>query len=67
MWAGEVRCGLARLPEEQRVVLELAYFSGRTQREVAAELGLPLGTVKARTFRGLKRRGHHLGIVRSTP
>ena len=66
-WAGEVRRALARLPEEQRVVLELAYFSGRTQREVAAELALPLGTVKARTFRGLKRMGHHLGIVRSTP
>jgi len=32
------------------VVLELAHISGRPQREVAAELALPLGTGKARTF-----------------
>jgi DNA-directed RNA polymerase specialized sigma24 family protein len=45
-------------------VLELAYFGGRTQVEIASQLGLPLGTVKARMFRGLRRMGHVMGIRR---
>jgi RNA polymerase sigma factor (sigma-70 family) len=64
VWAGEVRRGLNRLPAEQREVLELAYFGGRTQVEIANQLGLPLGTVKARMFRGLRRMGHVMGIRR---
>jgi RNA polymerase sigma factor (sigma-70 family) len=64
VWAGEVRRGLDRLPAEQREVLELAYFGGRTQVEIASQLGLPLGTVKARMFRGLRRMGHTMGIRR---
>jgi len=63
-WAGEVRRGLDRLPAEQRQVLQLAYFGGRTQVEIADQLGLPLGTVKARMFRGLRRMGHVMGISR---
>jgi DNA-directed RNA polymerase specialized sigma24 family protein len=43
------------LPEEQREVLVLAYFGGYTQSEISKRLELPLGTVKARTFRGLRR------------
>jgi RNA polymerase sigma-70 factor (ECF subfamily) len=58
VWAREVRRCLDRLPAEQREVLELAYFGGRTQLEIATQLGLPLGTVKARMFRGLRRMGH---------
>ena len=64
VWAGEVRRCLDRLPAEQRQVLELAYFGGRTQVEIASQLGLPLGTVKARMFRGLRRMGHAMGIRR---
>jgi RNA polymerase sigma-70 factor, ECF subfamily len=43
-----VRAAVAQLPEEQRQVLALAYFQGRSQSEIAQALGLPLGTVKTR-------------------
>ena len=64
VWAREVHRCLDRLPAEQRQVLQLAYFGGRTQVEIADQLGLPLGTVKARMFRGLRRMGHVMGIGR---
>jgi RNA polymerase sigma-70 factor (ECF subfamily) len=53
----EVRDALSHLPDEQREVLRLAYFGDCTQTQIAAQLGIPLGTVKARTFRGLRRLG----------
>jgi RNA polymerase sigma factor (sigma-70 family) len=59
--ANEVRGALARLPREQREALTLAYFGGLTQTEIADRLGVPLGTVKARTFRGLRRLADLLG------
>ena len=40
--------------------LRLAYFGDYTQTQIAAQLGVPLGTVKARTFRGLRRLGRLL-------
>jgi DNA-directed RNA polymerase specialized sigma24 family protein len=46
---------LSRLPDEQREVLVLAYFGRFTQSEIATHLEIPLGTVKARAFRGLRR------------
>jgi RNA polymerase sigma factor (sigma-70 family) len=55
VWADEVRGALDLLPELQREVLELAYFSGYTQVEISSALGIPLGTVKTRTARGLQR------------
>jgi RNA polymerase sigma-70 factor (ECF subfamily) len=54
-WADEVRAALALLPELQREVIELAYFGGYTQTEIAAALDIPIGTVKTRTSRGLQR------------
>jgi RNA polymerase sigma factor (sigma-70 family) len=61
--AVEVRGALERLPSEQREVLTLAYFGQLSQSEIAGRLGLPLGTVKARTFRGLRRLADLLGTA----
>jgi RNA polymerase sigma factor (sigma-70 family) len=54
-WAAEIRAALVQMSAEQREVIELAYFSELTQREIAERLGIPLGTVKARVSRGLRR------------
>ncbi|MDT4915761.1 MAG: hypothetical protein QOH89_461 [Pseudonocardiales bacterium] len=54
-WADEVRGALSMLPDLQRHVIELAYFDGYTQSEIARVLDIPLGTVKTRTARGLQR------------
>jgi RNA polymerase sigma-70 factor (ECF subfamily) len=51
----QVREALKSLPEEQLKVLELAYYSGYKQVEIAELLGLPLGTVKGRMRLGLKK------------
>jgi RNA polymerase sigma-70 factor (ECF subfamily) len=50
-----VQNALAQLPPEQREALELAYFGGYTQSELAERLGQPLGTIKSRMFTGLRR------------
>jgi RNA polymerase sigma-70 factor (ECF subfamily) len=51
--AAAVRTALAGLPKEQQRALELAFFSGLTQKEIAEKLSEPIGTVKARIRRGL--------------
>ena len=51
----EVRGALAELPGQQSKVIELAYFGGFSHSEIAAMLGVPLGTVKGRMRLGLEK------------
>jgi len=53
--AERVRAALLTLPEEQREAIELAYFGGKTYREVGVVLSIPEGTAKSRLRLGLRR------------
>ncbi len=56
VWTGwQVARALRTLPPEQQSVLELAYANEMTQSEIAEHLDVPLGTVKTRTYAGLKK------------
>ncbi|HEY1330452.1 MAG TPA: sigma-70 family RNA polymerase sigma factor [Actinomycetota bacterium] len=57
----EVLTALGKLPPEQREVLELAYFRGYTQAQVAEAMQIPLGTVKTRTLAALRKLRAMLG------
>ena len=55
MEAFEVHVAVDTLSDREREVIELAYYSGLSQTEIADRLGLPLGTVKTRTRTALAR------------
>jgi RNA polymerase sigma-70 factor, ECF subfamily len=61
--AWRVHRSLGELPDNERTVLELAYWGGRSQSEIAEMLGIPLGTVKTRTRTGLARLAEMLEDV----
>lgn len=56
MWeAWEVRAALDRLPTDERRVIEMTHYEGLTHLETAAELEIPVGTVKSRSHRAHQR------------
>jgi RNA polymerase sigma-70 factor (ECF subfamily) len=52
---------IRELPDEQADIIRQSYFEDKTQADIAAETGLPLGTVKSRIRLALERLRHHLG------
>ena len=58
-----VRDALQEIPQSQRQVIELAYFSGLTQREISERLNEPLGTIKTRMRLGLLKLRDRLGPI----
>ena len=61
--AVRIRAALADLSPDQRQAIELAFFAGLSQNEIAARLEQPLGTIKARIRRGMLRLRDRLGDV----
>jgi RNA polymerase sigma-70 factor (ECF subfamily) len=63
----KVQDALRQLTDQQRETLELAYFGGFTQSELADRLGLPLGTIKSRMFTALARLRELLDETETEP
>jgi RNA polymerase sigma-70 factor (ECF subfamily) len=59
----EVRAALDRLPDDERQVVKLSHFDGMTHVQIAAELDIPVGTVKSRSFRAHRRLAEMLRHV----
>lgn len=59
-----VLAAIAELPKEQREALELGYFSGLSQSEIAERIGQPLGTVKTRMRLGMQKLRERLSTLR---
>jgi RNA polymerase sigma-70 factor (ECF subfamily) len=54
----------SNLPPEQRKIIELSYFKGMNQQEIAEKLDLSLGTVKSRTRLGIEKLRNSLSTLR---
>jgi RNA polymerase sigma-70 factor, ECF subfamily len=63
----EVRGALGVLPDEQRRAIELAYYGGFTQSEIAEMLGIPIGTVKGRMRLGMEKMRDRLALAEVLP
>ena len=63
--AHEVRAAVDALRPDERDIIRLVYFDGLSLPDVAERLGLPLGTVKSRSFRAYRRLAHELGHLRT--
>jgi RNA polymerase sigma-70 factor (ECF subfamily) len=61
--AREVEAALAELPDDQRVVIEMAFLDGESHGTIAERLDLPLGTVKSRVRGGLKKLGRRWEVT----
>ncbi len=60
----EVRRAIDELPAEEREVVRLHHVEGLTHAEIATRLGVPMGTVKSRSFRAHRRLAGRLGYLR---
>lgn len=60
----EVRRAVSLLPGDERVVVRAQHFEGLTHEQIAARLGIPVGTVKSRSFRAHRRLASELGHLR---
>lgn len=59
----QVQRALAEIPVDQRICLELNYFEGLSQREIAEHLALPLGTIKSRMRIGMEKLEYQLRSI----
>jgi RNA polymerase sigma-70 factor (ECF subfamily) len=62
-WHQALRQAFKRLNEDQRAVLELSYFAGKSHGEIAEVLNLPVGTVKSRILAGMRELRTMLPII----
>ena len=64
--AADIRAAVSELPDHERVVVDMTYFDDLSQREIAARLEVPLGTVKARASRGIRRLAKRMRAAEHT-
>jgi RNA polymerase sigma-70 factor (ECF subfamily) len=62
----EVRAALDKLPDAERIVVQLSHLEGLTHPEIAERLGIPVGTVKSRSHRAHQRLAALLSHVNET-
>lgn len=62
----EVRRAVSLLPDDERAVVRAQHFEGLTHTQIAHRMGIPVGTVKSRSFRAYRRLASELGHLRPT-